>query len=62
MVDHKFAYLGFGSVVAAGVIAVSLGYLPGKPAAEKPASAAGVDAAAPAPQPAKPAPDAGGTA
>lgn len=63
MVSTRFAFLGFGAVVAAGLVAAYSGYIPGKPTSEKPAAVAETDAstkpAASSPQPA-PAPVATG--
>ncbi len=36
MINNKFAFLGFGSVVAVGLAAAYMGYLPGKPTSDKP--------------------------
>lgn len=62
MVSTRFAFLGFGAVVAAGLVAAYLGYLPGEPTAEKPAAIADLGAStkppAPTVQPAAPTPDA----
>jgi nucleoid-associated protein YgaU len=60
MVSTRFAFLGFGAVVAAGLVAAYLGYVPGKPTSEKPAAVADIDTstkpAVSPPQPAAPAP------
>jgi nucleoid-associated protein YgaU/methionine-rich copper-binding protein CopC len=37
MFENKFALLGFGTVVAAGLVAAYVGLMPGKPAVERPA-------------------------
>ena len=38
MFENKFALLGFGTVVAAGLVAAYVGLIPGKPAVEQPAA------------------------
>ncbi|CAN7529144.1 LysM peptidoglycan-binding domain-containing protein [Phyllobacterium sp. LjRoot231] len=52
MFENKFALLGFGTVVAAGLVAAYVGLMPGKPAVEQPAS---VMSGTAQPQPAAPA-------
>ncbi len=37
MFENKFALLGFGTVVAAGLVAAYVGLMPGKPVVEQPA-------------------------
>ncbi|MBZ9655114.1 LysM peptidoglycan-binding domain-containing protein [Phyllobacterium lublinensis] len=55
MINNKFAFLGFGSVVAVGVAAAYMGYLPGKPALDKPvAPVSGTAQTESAPQPKAP--------
>ena len=55
MFENKFAVLGFGAVVAAGLVAAYMGLVPGKPALDKPVAAvngtAQTQPVAPAPQP-----------
>ncbi|ATU92178.1 LysM peptidoglycan-binding domain-containing protein [Phyllobacterium zundukense] len=68
MINNKFAVLGFGAVVAVGLAAAYMGYLPGKPTLDKPVApvsgTAQTPPAEPAPQqqaaisPTTPAPDA----
>ncbi|PSH63503.1 LysM peptidoglycan-binding domain-containing protein [Phyllobacterium sophorae] len=55
MFESKFAVLGFGAVVAAGLVAAYIGLVPGKPTLDKPVAAVNETAqpqpVAPAPQP-----------
>jgi nucleoid-associated protein YgaU len=50
MVKNKFALLGFGVVVAVGLVAAYLGFVPGKPTSNTPAVTASGNAPAPAAQ------------
>ncbi len=55
MINNKFAFLGFGSVVAVGLAAAYMGYLPGKPTLDKPvAPVSGTAQTETAPQPQAP--------
>ena len=53
MFENKFAVLGFGAVVAAGLVAAYIGLVPGKPTLDKPVAAVNETAQ---PQPVAPAP------
>ncbi|MBA8876549.1 LysM peptidoglycan-binding domain-containing protein [Phyllobacterium myrsinacearum] len=56
MIKNKFAVLGFGVVVALGLVAAYLGFIPGKPAVDTPVVTANGNAPAPTAQkPAEPA-------
>ncbi|PSH67983.1 peptidase M23 [Phyllobacterium brassicacearum] len=55
MINNKFAFLGLGSVVAVGLAAAYMGYLPGKPTLDKPvAPVSGTAQTETAPQPQAP--------
>jgi nucleoid-associated protein YgaU len=56
MIKNKFALLGFGVVVALGLVAAYLGFVPGKPTVDTPVVTANGSASAPVvPKPAEPA-------